>query len=209
MNNPFIFKSELWIPKYTGIKVYSINEFIKALKEVDKFSIFYHMYINIFNYHNLPTFYTNSISYWFFKNGYLLLAEKLSIIDPLDYFDLEELRIALINILEKNYDKNWNRKEKYPFYFITAEREIIECERAAYNLDEFIEGIKKSSINSLFYHLITSRIENKTIINDYSAWLYSIGEAKKAEKINKLDPYTLTLYEIKEEIIKILEEKIC
>ncbi|AEH22585.1 hypothetical protein TOPB45_0483 [Thermodesulfobacterium geofontis OPF15] len=209
MNNPFIFKSELWIPKYTGIKVYSINEFIKALKEVDKFSIFYHMYINIFNYHNLPTFYTNSISYWFFKNGYLLLAEKLSIIDPLDYFDLEELRIALINILEKNYDKNWNRKEKYPFYFITAEREIIECGKIAHNLDEFIEGIKKSSINSLFYHLITSRIENKTIINDYSAWLYSIGEAKKAEKINKLDPYTLTLYEIKEEIIKILEEKIC
>jgi hypothetical protein len=209
MNNPFIFKSELWIPKYTGIKVYSINEFIKALKVVDKFSIFYHMYINIFNYHNLPTFYTNSISYWFFKNGYLLLAEKLSIIDPLDYFDLEELRIALINILEKNYNKNWDRKEKYPFYFITAEREIIECEKIAHNLDEFIEGIKKSSINSLFYHLITSRIENKTIINDYSAWLYSIGEAKKAEKINKLDPYTLTLYEIKEEIIKILEEKIC
>lgn len=209
MNNPFIFKSELWIPKYTGIKVYSINEFIKALKEIDKFSIFYHMYINIFNYHNLPTFYTNSISYWFFKNGYLLLAEKLSIIDPLDYFDLEELRIALINILEENYDKNWNRKEKYPFYFITAEREIIECERVAHNLDEFIEGIKKSSINSLFYHLITSRIENKTIINDYSAWLYSIGESKKAEKINKLDPYTMTLYEIKEEIIKILEEKIC
>uniref|UniRef100_A0A7C4NS59 Uncharacterized protein n=1 Tax=Thermodesulfobacterium geofontis TaxID=1295609 RepID=A0A7C4NS59_9BACT len=209
MNNPFIFKSELWIPKYTGIKVYSINEFIKALKEIDKFSIFYHMYINIFNYHNLPTFYTNSISYWFFKNGYLLLAEKLSIIDPLDYFDLEELRIALINILEENYDKNWNRKEKYPFYFITAEREIIECERVAHNLDEFIEGIKKSSINSLFYHLITSRIENKTIINDYSAWLYSIGESKKAEKINKLDPYTMTLYEIKEEIIKILEKKIC
>jgi hypothetical protein len=209
MNNPFIFKSELWIPRYTGIRVYSINEFINALKVIDKFSIFYHMYINIFNYHNLPTFYTNSISYWFFKNGYLLLAEKLSIVDPLDYFDLEELRIALINTLEENYDKNWNRKEKYPFYFITAEREIIECERVAHNLDEFIEGIKKSSINSLFYHLITSRIENKTIINDYSAWLYSIGEVKKAEKINKLDPYIMTLYEIKEEIIKILEEKIC
>jgi hypothetical protein len=209
MNNPFIFKSELWIPRYTGIRVYSVNEFINALKVIDKFSIFYHMYINIFNYHNLPTFYTNSISYWFFKNGYLLLAEKLSIIDPLDYFDLEGLRIALINTLEENYDKNWNRKEKYPFYFITAEREIIECERVAHNLDEFIEGIKKSSINSLFYHLITSRIENKTIINDYSAWLYSIGEVKKAEKINKLDPYIMTLYEIKEEIIKILEEKIC
>ncbi len=204
MNISFVFKSELWIPRYTGIRVYSLNEFIDALKVVDRFSIFYHMFINIFNYHNLPTYYTNSLSYWFYKNGYPSLAEKISAIDPLDYFDLEELRNALINTLEKS-NNNWYRKEKYPFYFITAEREIIECGNIAQNLDEFIDGIRKSSINSIFYHLITSRIENKTIVNDYSAWLYNIGEVKKAEKINKLDPYTMTLCEIKEKIVKILE----
>ncbi len=207
MSNHFVFKSELWIPKYTGIKVYSVKEFIDALKVVDKFSIFYHMFINIFNYHNLPTFYTNSLSYWFYKNGHLLLAEKLSLVDPLDYFDLEELRNTLINVLEENYDESWDRKEKHPFYFITADREVIELGKFAHTLDEFIEGIKRSSINSIFYHFITSRIENKTTINDYSSWLYSIGEVKKAEKINKLDPYPITLYEIKKEIIRILEGK--
>ena len=210
MSRPFIFKSELWIPQYTGIKVYSVREFIETLKTIDKFSIFYHMYINIFNYHNLPTFYTNSISFWFYKNGYLLLAEKISIIDPLDYYDLDDLRNALVQTLEKNYNKDLDKKEKLtPFYFIKAEREIIDCERIANTLDQFIEGIKKSSINSLFYHLITSRIENKTLVNDYSSWLLSIGEAKKAEKINKLDLYIMNLYEVKKEIIKILENETC
>lgn len=206
MKNPFIFKSEFWIPRYTGIKVYSVKELIEALKTIDRLSIFYHMYTNIFNYHNLPTFYTNSISYWLYKNGYLLLAEKLSVIDPLDYFDLEELRNALVQTLEKNYDKSLDEKKENPFYFITAEREIIECGKIAYSLDQFIENIKKSSINSLFYHLVTSRLENKTLINDYSSWLINTGEVKKAEKINKLDIYSMNLYEIKKKIVKILEE---
>jgi hypothetical protein len=223
---PFIFKTELWIPQYTGIKVTSIKEFIEALKVIDKFSIFYHMYINIFNYHNLPVYYTNSFAHWFYKNNYLLLAEKISIIDPMDYYDLEELRKDLVAVLEKNYKEfydleelkkhfievlekkskeNFLKKTQVPFYFIKADRCILEYGEKATNLEEFIEGIKKSSINSLFYHLVTSRIENRTLLNDYSAWLFNIGEAKKAELISKLDLYTMNLYEIKKEIIKILE----
>ena len=52
MGNSFIFKTELWISKYTGIKVYTIRDFIEALKVIDKLSLFYHVYINMFKYHN-------------------------------------------------------------------------------------------------------------------------------------------------------------
>lgn len=205
--NAFIFKAEFWITKSTGIKVDTLKDFIKSLSMVDKFSIFYHMYVNIFNYHNLPTIYNNSFAYWLYKNNYLILAEKISIIDPLDYFDLEELRKSLVNTLEEEYSKNPEEKVIQPFYFLTVEREIVDCKNSAHTLDEFIKKFKKSSINSIFYHLITSRIENKTLINDYSSWLFSIGETKKAELINKLDVYSMNLHEIKEKIIKILEGK--
>ncbi len=205
MINPFIFKAEFWIPKFTGIKAFSLKDFIETLKNIDKFSIFYHMYINIFNYHNLPTFFNNSFSYWLYKNNLLPLAEKLSIVDPMEYFDLEELRCSLIKILEESYNKDLDKKIIEPFFFITVEREIIEYKNPAHTLGEFIRKFKKSSINSVFYHLVTSRIENKTLINDYSSWLVSIGENKKAELINKLDVYNMNLYEIKKEIIKILE----
>ncbi len=205
MSKPFVFKAEFWVPKSTGIKVYSLKDFIEILKKIDKFSIFYHMYVNIFNYHNLPTFYNNSFSYWLYKNNYLTLAEKLSIVDPIEYFDLEELRWSLLKILEENYNEHLEKNIVEPFFFITVDREIIKYKKPAYNLEDFISKFKKSSINSLFYHLITSRIENKTLINDYSSWLISIGESKKAELINKLDIYSMNLYEIKKKIVQILE----
>ncbi|MEZ0343831.1 MAG: DUF5752 family protein [Caldimicrobium sp.] len=205
MSKPFVFKAEFWLPKATGIKVNSLKDFIATLRSIDESSVFYHTYANIFNYHNLPTHYNNSFAYWLYKNNYLVLAEKISVIDPLEYYDLEELRRAFLTILDEYYTKNPEEKVVYPFIFIAAEREILECNMVANNLEEFINFFKTSSINSLFYHLITSRLENKTLINDYSAWLSMIGEPKKAELINNLDIYSMNMYEIKKEIIKILE----
>ncbi len=206
MGNSFIFKTELWISKYTGIKVYTIRDFIEALKVIDKLSLFYHVYINMFKYHDLPVHYSNSFAYWLYKNNYILLAEKISAIDPVDYYDLEDLRRDLVHILETNYDEKIKR-ELTPFYFRKAERQILELGYQAKDLKEFIESFKNSSINSLFYHLITSKLEKKSLINDYSEWLISIGEAKKAEFINKLDIYSDNLYDIKKKILNILEDK--
>lgn len=205
MSNPFFFKSEFWIVSYTGIKVDTLSDFIHALKEIEPASIFYHFYTNIFNYHYLPTFYPNSFSYWLYKNNYMLLAEKIAAIDPTDYYDIELLRKEIISILEKNYDEKIKRK-LVPFYFRSAIREVIKTGYVANNFEEFIEGIKVSSINSLFYHLVTSKIEKKSPINDYSKWLIEIGEKEKAEKIEKLDIYSGTLYKIKVKILSILEE---
>ena len=207
MSNPFCFKSELWVTKYTGRSAKNLSDFLEALRTIDQLSIFYHFYINIFNYHNLPTYYTNSFAFWFFKNGLVILAEKVSVIDPLDYYDLEDLRKILIKVVEQNLSLSMLQKELTPFYFITVEREIIDLGCEANNLEEFREGIKKSSIHSIFYHFITARLNKKTIINDYSSWLHSIGEVKKAEKINRIHPFMMTLYDIKREIIKILGEE--
>ncbi len=204
MVRPFRFKTELWIPVYTGVKVQSLKEFIEALRNIEIESVFYHIYINMFNYHNMPVYYPSSFSYWLYKNNFLLLAEKLSSIDPLEISDLEEIRKKILLILEENYPGETGQK-LVPFYFVKAEREIINCGLTATNMEEFIKGIKKSSINSLFYHLVTSKIQKKAPVNDYSAWLLSIGETSKANLISQLDVYNYTLYEIKDKIIRILE----
>ena len=205
MPKPFKFKTELWIPVYTGVKVQSLKEFIEALRTIEIDSVFYHIYINMFNYHNMPVYYPNSFAYWFYKNNFLLIAEKLSSVDPLEISDLEEIRERILVILEENCPKDLEQR-LIPFYFVKAEREIVDCGFVAESMEEFIEGIKKSSINSLFYHLVTSKIQKKAPVNDYSAWLISIGETSKANLISQLDVYNYTLYEIKDKIISILEE---
>ena len=206
MEEVFKFKSELWIPLYTGLKAKTLKEFIEILRKVDIESVFYHIYVNLFNYHNIPVYYPNSFSYWLYKNNFLTLAERVCAIDPFEFEDLEEVRKKILDILEKYYPYD-HKRELTPFYFVKAEREIIDCGIEARDLKEFIEGIKQASINSLFYHLITSKIQKRTPINDYSAWLLQKGERIKANKILQIDIPNHTLYEIKQKILKILEEK--
>ncbi len=205
-NSQFIFKSEIWIPMYTGYSAKTFNEFVSILSRIEPESIFYHVYINLFNYHNLPVYYPNSFAYWLYKNNFLITAEKLCAIDPIEFSSLEELRQTLLNVLSAAPETHKDVPLPNTFYFVKAAREVINCGYSAINLPELIEGIKKTSINSLFYHLISSRIQKKQKINDFSLFLISLGETRKAEKLNKIEVYNKTLYELREEILKILSE---
>ena len=198
----FKFKTETWVRVYTGIKAENIQEFIKGLKIVPPGSLLYHFYINLFNYHNLPTEYPNSFAHWLATNGYEPLAAKLSIIDPTRYYDLEKLREDLLKNLSE-YEGETKTCSR-PFYFLHIHRYVLDTGRIAEDFDQFVEGIEKSSISSLFYHLITCRIDKRTLINDYSEWLVQQGYAKKAEVIDSIDLYVLNLYEVKKVILEIL-----
>ncbi|ADO45159.1 conserved hypothetical protein [Hydrogenobacter thermophilus TK-6] len=203
MADIFCFKTEVWVPVYTGIKVQNLQEFIQALRAVPCGSLLYHLYIHLFNYHNLPTDYPNSFSYWLASNGYEVLAEKVSSIDPTRYYDLEVLRNDILALLSESSEEKVKRPLQ-PFYFMSVYREVIDTSKCASNIEELLEGIKSLGISSLFYHLITSRIDKKSLVNDYSEWLLSQGYAKKAEAIDALDVYALNLYEVKELIIEVL-----
>ncbi|MCX7870682.1 MAG: DUF5752 family protein [bacterium] len=203
MKTVFKFKTEFWIPTYTKISATTIYDFRIGLKIIPPNSLLYHFYINIFNYHSVPSIYTNSFAYWFYKNGYYQIGEEISSIDPTDYFDIEKLRQDLIDIISR-YQEQDIKTLSEPFLFLSIQRNIFHTNLKATNLEELIDGIKKSSINSIFYHLITSKVDNKKAINDYSEFLNLIGQYNKAELINKIDVYALNLYEIKELILEVL-----
>jgi hypothetical protein len=201
MNITFEFKTEFWTPTYTQISANTIDDFKNAIKLIPLNSLLYHFYINIFNYNLISSIYTNDISYWFYKNGYYSIAEEIASIDPTEYLDLENLRQDLINILSKYSD---HKIIQNSFYFLTIKRNIFFTNLKANTLEEFVNGIRNSSINSIFYHLIMSKLDNKKPINDYSEWLSIQGYSQKAELINKIDIYALNLVQVKQLILEAL-----
>ncbi len=199
----FRFKSELWTAQYTGIKAITLGTFLKALKEVDDDTIYYHLYRNMFEYHFLPTDYWNSFSYWFAENGYPVLAEKFSALDLLECVCISDIRDEMVRILEReghSFDKICK-----PFYFIRAVRKVVDLGLVARDLKELREGIERVGIHSLFYHIVTSRLVHCSPLNDFSRWLTEIGEVKKAEEVNRIDLMSVSLYQLKDRLINILE----
>ncbi|MDQ7038825.1 MAG: DUF5752 family protein [Aquificota bacterium] len=199
----FRFRSELWTAQYTGVKVSTLGAFLKALREVDDDTVYYHLYRNMFEYHFLPTDYWNSFSYWFAENGFPVLAEKFSALDLIECVCLSDIREEMVRILEReghSFDKICK-----PFYFIRAVRRTVDLGVVARDLSEFKEGVKKVGIHSLFYHLVTSRLVHCSPVNDFSRWLTEIGEERKAREINRIDLISYSLYDLRNRIIDILE----
>ncbi len=199
----FRFRSELWTAQYTGIKASTLGTFLKALREVDDDTIYYHLYRNLIEYHFLPTDYWNSFSYWFAENGFPVLAEKFLALDLMECVCIPDIREEMVRIVEReghSFDKLCK-----PFYFIRAVRRIVDLGEVARDIKELKEGVRKVGVHSLFYHLVTSRLVHRSPINDFSRWLLEVGEERKAEEINMLDLMSTDLYQVKEKLIEILE----
>ena len=63
------------------------------------------------------------------------------------------------------------------------------------------------SKNSLFFHFLEARLRLGRNSNDFSDWLQAQGEPDLASSINKLNPYEVTLDELRTQIAQLGTEK--
>jgi len=198
----FIFRSELWVTQFTGIRVDTLHDFQRAILDVDDDTLYYHLFRNMFDYHFLIPTYSNSFAYWFSENGLFILAERFSIIDPLVYTSLDDVRREIIGILADAGEER--RRFKTPFYFRRAVRDVVELGMEARDIGSFVAGFESSGIYSLFYHLVTARLRLGEPTNDYSKWLRTVGQEKIAGRIEALNPWMFNFYDIKRFILDII-----
>jgi hypothetical protein len=83
---------------------------------------------------------------------------------------------------------------------------VIPTPYLARNLEEFAEGLRKVSIHAIYYHFIDARLRLKLNTNDFSVWLEKeLDLSQAAEKVNRIDIYTLTLEGVRRGILKVVE----
>lgn len=209
---PFTFYYESGITLNTGIKVDNIGALYSGIEKVSESSIFYHLHHSYFRRHFAPMDTMNDFARWLWLTaGEQPIAEKIAILNPFLFNSVKACRKKLLDSI-KEYIGN---VESFPrvtrgreFYFLEIKSFIHPTGFQAGNLKEFKKGIDKLSISSLFYHLIDSRTRIGRYSNDFSIWLSNeINEKSKAKAIEQLNLFSLNLWEIKNEIIDILEVK--
>ncbi len=209
---PFKFYYESSITINTGIKVDNIGALYQGINKVSESSIFYHLHHSYFRRHFTHTDNMNDFARWLWISmGEQSISERIAVINPFLFDSLNNCRKALLNTLKDYIGK----VEYFPrvlkdheFYFLELRSFIHPTGFVASNLKEFKNGLERLSISSLFYHLIDSRIRTGRRTNDFSVWLSKeLKERSKAEAIENLNLFSLNLWDIKDEIIDILEEK--
>lgn len=208
---PFQVKDSALIALSTGIRAQNLREFREGLLEAPQSSIYHHFWGRLLQASFDEPEYNNDFASWASHALHeKALAEKLSVVDPTAYRDIEELRQDLVDIVEERLDESdlvpWAKADQQ-FYFIRSQIVIFDTGITIDEPSQLVKALPEMSGGSIFYHFIDARQRSPQHVDDFRAWLagYKNGYNELHEQISAVDPYFATLKEIKEILSEIFK----
>lgn len=140
-----------------------------------------------------------------------ILAERLGILDPYDYGDMEEIRRIVLDIIDERLSElthiPWAKPGK-EFHFLQALTIVFETGRVIKDPIELPEAISRITTSSLYYHFIEARRRVEGGYDDFTAWLMDWNERGEAliKSFSVIDFYFLTLKELQSQLAQSAEQ---
>jgi len=177
---PFLFKDCTLILLSAGRSAHNLRELRDRLIDVPDQSLIHHFYEPLLR----PSFddpeYDNDLAIWASRALHdEVLAERLGIVDPLDFPDIEELRIHLLDVVEERLAEVPVVPTALPgmqFHFLRSQIVVFSTELRAETPSELYRCIPGLSTSSIYLHFVDGRRRNDDRLDDFSAWLHQWGE---------------------------------
>lgn len=206
----FYFNSGAHLLRIVRERAGTLQELLDAMRICSDACIFQHTFQTLEEHHFIREGFSNDFSHWAFSAcNEVELAERLAAIDVREVTSISGLRERLVHVMDDYLKKNQraaSRPAMEPFYFMAADLVVIPTPYSACTAEEFLDGLRKVSIHSIYYHFIDARLRLKLDNNDFSVWLErELDMRQAAERINRIDIYTSTLEGVRRNILRIVE----
>jgi hypothetical protein len=194
------------IPIATGVKAQNLRELRDHMATIHPGCLYHHFWGTLLNPRFDDPEFQNDFAIWTSRNMHdLKLSEKLSMVDPSAFKNIEDLRREVLEILEERlYESEYVpwAKSGQEFFFIRSQLVIFNTGKTYADPKELVEIIPTMSLGSIFYHFIDARRRTEDARNDFSVWLsgFESRYAGLAGELDNIDPYFTTLNELREEI---------
>jgi len=212
---PFKFCTRLHLSELTGLRASTLGQLLALIKTISGSCIYHHTHRFLQQHQYLSPEPPNDFAFWVTDIlGEDELGERLVSIDTIQYSTIRDLRERIASTLESYLNENPLAKLKFArsgeeFHFIKSVSFILPTNYIAYDLNEFAEVLKKITIDSIYFHIFEARLRLEKPTNDFSYWIEnSLGDKKIANKISGFDPYTCTLEDLRNKILRIVEGKL-
>lgn len=213
MTTPFFAKDCSLAVIGTGESAQSLSHLRDILYRIPLNSIYHHFWGSRISYHLIHPEYHNDFANWaHYQLHDDFLSERLVILDPTDYPNLEDLRRVIIGIIEDRIDEVeftvWTR-DVGAFNFLRSTIIIFDLAMPANHPSDLKALIPKLPPSSIFYHFIDARKRTPNGIDDFSEWLMSFKEefAPLIKKIRSIDPFFSPLLEIRQKLSDVFNEQ--
>jgi hypothetical protein len=205
---PFVFHTETRLVVLTGHKASNLRELLCHLQQVSGSCVFYHTHVAYLTQHfERPRFYNEFANWVSHALQEERLAERLAAIDLLAITSVRDLRDAIAATIQKHVDADTKPQRRCPagdeFHFCEAKSFIMPTGQVAQDVSQFFQTIEQVSNTCLHFHFFEARLRLERPTNDFSLWLGGLGETRLARRIDRLNPYAMTLDGLKHEIVKV------
>jgi len=206
---PFLVRDCALSAYATGLRAQNLRELRDRLAVVTTESIYYHFWGSRLS----PGFehpeYPNMFAAWVHRSLHdHRLGERLGIIDPMDFQDLETLRQELIEIIEQRLEETevvaWSAPDDQ-FYFMHSRVVVFDTPRTIAHPAEMVQVLPTLSSSSIFYHFIDARMRMPGL-DDFRAWLSGYGDEflDLVEALSTVDLFFVPLTELRQTLVDVV-----
>ncbi|MEW5728586.1 MAG: DUF5752 family protein [Pseudomonadota bacterium] len=215
MPDPFAVKDCALIAIATGKKAWTCRELRDTLREIDGDSIYYHFWGGLMQPRFEEREFNNDFAGWAAHSlRDAPLAERLAMVDPTAYPDIDSLRQELVELVEERLDEDdslqWARGLA-PFGFIRSQIVVFDTGRRLDSPDDLTAAVPGFSVGSVFYHFIDARRRSPRHVDDLRFWLGEFGDTCQGtiDRLAAIDPFFQPLTELRLQIAAALEQERC
>jgi len=196
----------------TGSRAVNLKELRDILSTISLDSVYYHFWGGLLQPRFEEREYNNDLAAWAWHGLHDgVLAERLAVVDPTEFKDLEDLRQELLEIIEERMDEQVYLSLLYAssgFEFIRSQIVVFDTQKRAKTPADLAEILPTLSTSSIFYHFIDARRRLEHHGDDFSFWLSGCEQKynKLCAKLAGIDPYFGNLSQLKQQLEKIFQE---
>ncbi len=209
--HPFLFTGCWELREMVGRSARDEQQLLEAIEEIPLDSISYHTQSFFLRHKYIAGPYPNDFATWAaIQVRDRVLGEKLGILDPYEFENLEALRTEIVNIIDEHLSQlQIIPRVIYgePFHFMQSQIIEVPTGLEARTLTEFRKILSTVDASVVYYHNFEAILRLGRRKGDFALWIEEqLDLPDLAQNISRLDFYMTSLESIRHRIIKLCDE---
>jgi hypothetical protein len=152
--------------------------------------------------------YRNDFAVWArWRLGDQILSERMGMIDPYLFTSMEDLRGAVLEIIDERLSEvtmiPWARPG-HEFFFMQAVTVVFDTGERIHHPDELAEVVARMTKGSIYFHVLEARRRWPVGVDDFTGWLqnYDGNWDHYIKAVQTIDVTFHTLAEIRQKLVE-------
>lgn len=211
-STPFHFIGCFELQEILGRRATDAQQLLTGVEEAALECIYFHTHSYFLRGEHGSTLFSSDFAVWAASSLHdRVLGERLGLLDPFEFKDLESLRSAIVTTIDDHLKTLWNIPrvtQGEAFEFLRSHIIEVDMGIGANSLSEFRAVLSSIDRSALFFHICEAKVRKGRSSGDFVEWIASdtgLGLQVLADQVSAIQPLGLTLEEIRSRIVEVLD----